>query len=481
MLKNILAIAAAALLLPFWGQSQAVEANLLSHWHDESLPATNAYNGRYNDVWGVTINGREIAIIGSTMGTHFFDVTDPANMVELSQAFVPGKIQGTAIIHRDFHDYNGYLYVVADEGASSLQIIDLKGLPNSTNLVYDSDAFFRTAHNVFIDEDNARLYALGANYGQKGVAVYSLEDPERPVEMASYPADGNVPYAHDGYVRDNIAYLNCGSSDGFRIYDLNDPKNPILLESLTNYPQQGYNHSGWLDEVGRYYYMADETWGMDIKVLDVCEDTDLAVERTFDTGSNISTSIPHNLIVKCNLLYVSYYHEGLQVFDISDPLSPERIAYYDTYDGPDGATYQGAWGIYPLFESGTILISDMNNGLFVFESLPRDCQVYDAVACGADTTVTSTEQLLFDDLQIGIAPQPAQDDIQISINYPETESDLTLEWYDLNGRLIASEQKFLVQGTNNLRSSAPAQWQAGLYLLKLRGEGINAVRKVVVE
>ena len=482
MLKNLLALTLGILLWPSWGSSQAVEATLLSQWHDESLPATTAYDGRYNDVWGVTINGREIAIIGSTMGVHFFDVTDPSNLVELTSAFVAGRAQGRQIIHRDFHDYGGYLYLVADEGsASTLQVIDLTDLPNSTTLVYDSNEHFRTAHNVFIDEDNARLYAFGADYGAKGVAVYSLEDPERPVELASYPADGNVPYAHDGYVRDNIAYLNCGSFDGFLIYDLTDPKNPQLIESMTSYHHQGFNLSGWLDEVGRYYFMADETWGTDLKVIDVCEEENLEVSKTFDTGSNISTSIPLNLIVKCNLLYVSYYHEGLQVFDVSDPLNPERIAFYDTFDGPDEATYQGAWGVYPLFESGTILISDMNNGLFVFEALPRDCEAYQAEPCNADTMVTSTQPVFADDGQIQLSPQPVRDELQIQIEFPELESAVHLEWYDVRGRLLTTEPARLLRGANTLRSRAPASWAPGLYLLRIRGTGINAVRKVMVE
>ncbi len=233
MYKNVHLLVLLAFLLPQFGMAQGVEANLLSTWSDQSLSPTSAFNGRYNDVWGVTINNREIAIIGSTMGVHFIDVTDPSNPVELTEAFVAGAAQGAALIHRDIHDYNGHLYVVADEGQSTLQVIDMRELPNKTTVVYDSDEFFTTAHNVFIDEDNARLYALGADYGQKGVAVYSLADPANPVEMASYPADGNVPYAHDGYVRDNIAYLNCGNNLGLRIYDLNDPKSPVLIDAMT--------------------------------------------------------------------------------------------------------------------------------------------------------------------------------------------------------------------------------------------------------
>ena len=37
----------------------------------------------------------------------------------------------------EIFDYNGYLYAVCDENASSLQIMDLSYLPDSVHLVYD--------------------------------------------------------------------------------------------------------------------------------------------------------------------------------------------------------------------------------------------------------------------------------------------------------------------------------------------------------
>ena len=61
----------------------------------------------YNEVWGYARDGKEYAIIGSTMGTHIFDVTDAVNSHEV--VFIPGRVQGPSLIHRDFHDYDQYL------------------------------------------------------------------------------------------------------------------------------------------------------------------------------------------------------------------------------------------------------------------------------------------------------------------------------------------------------------------------------------
>ena len=56
-------------------------ASLLYNWQDTTLSGSWAYNNTYNECWGVEINGSEIAIIGSTAGTHFFDITNPANTI----------------------------------------------------------------------------------------------------------------------------------------------------------------------------------------------------------------------------------------------------------------------------------------------------------------------------------------------------------------------------------------------------------------
>jgi len=85
-------------------------------------------------------------------------------------------------------------------------------------------------------------------------------------------------------------------------------------------------------------------------------------------NSNVNEfSIAHNLMIKDDLVYISYYQDGLQVFDISNPVNPIQVAYYDTYMPENTGGYAGAWGIYAFLPSGNILISDVQSGLFVLE------------------------------------------------------------------------------------------------------------------
>ncbi|MDA7729083.1 choice-of-anchor B family protein, partial [Flavobacteriales bacterium] len=375
---------------------------LLYNWQDTTLVGSWAYNNTYNECWGLEVNGSEIAIIGSTGGTHFFDVTDPANAIQV--AYVAGAYQGGGVIHRDYHDFQGYLYIVCDEGSSStLQIIDISTLPDSVTTVYDSNALFTKSHNIFIDTATAKLYACASN---SAMDIYSLIDPIDPTLIYSYNAVGHV---HDAYVRNDTAYLNCGN-DGFRIIDFHYldllPGTAwVELASLTSYPDAGYNHSGWLNDDGTLYIMQDENHGYDVKILDVSDLSNISVLATFNSGVD-SQSMAHNGIIKGDLVFIPYYHDGLRVFDISDPSNPIQTWEYDTYAPNSHASYKGAWGVYPYLSSGNIIVSDMQTGLYIID-----------VASGTTHTLETN-------LKPSIYPLPATN--QITINNNNTANNFTL-------------------------------------------------------
>ncbi|MEC9187356.1 MAG: hypothetical protein VX462_05310, partial [Bacteroidota bacterium] len=83
--------------------SQGNNVTLLSQWSDSSLPPVYDGESVYNEVWGITKDGIEYAIIGSRMGTHIFRVNASNQLVEID--FVMGKHTGSDAIHRDYHDY----------------------------------------------------------------------------------------------------------------------------------------------------------------------------------------------------------------------------------------------------------------------------------------------------------------------------------------------------------------------------------------
>ena len=417
----------------------SLNMSLAYQWQDITLTPSTAHFNTYNEIWGYAKNGREYAIIGSTAGTHIFDITDVNNVDTVY--FIPGKIQGGAIVHRDYDTYQDYLYIVSDEGASSLQIADLSLLPDSAPLVYDDDALIVRSHNIFIDTVSGNLYTCGGvtNLGFNKLSVYSLSsDPTNPQFVLNCEFDvpfwnSTIGYIHDIYVRNDTAYCNAGNN-GLYIVDFTNMSNVVGIGSLTNYLQQGYNHSGWLHSSGNYYALADENHGLDVKILDVTNLSNITLIDTIGSNVNQSLSIPHNIIFKEDYLYASYYFDGLYVFNTADPNNISLAGYYDTSTRPHQiGKYEGNWGVYPFLPSGKILASDMQDGLFVFDTnFPTSINEYD----------------LKNELAFIVHPNPASNIITITT----TAFVGTVEYsiVDINGRVVANGILTKAQTTINI-------------------------------
>jgi len=442
---------------------QAVEGKLLGTWSDSTLVVSNAHKNAYNEVWGLEVNDREFAVIGTTFGTHIIDVTDPTNPTELF--VVEGGTTGVGIIHRDFHDYKGYLYSIADEGSqTSLQIIDITSLPDSIEVVYDSRQYFSRSHNIFIDTAKARLYSLisdGTAFDFSPMRIFDISDPIDPKPLGAYDRFGGklISQVHDAFVRNDTAYLNLGP-DGFAIvnFETVDTPNVITILESADYPQSGYNHSGWLTEDGNYYYMADENYNKDIKVLDLSDLPDIFIPNTFNAESS-DISITHNQIVHNNKLYVSYYVDGLQVYDITDPENPIREMYYDTStELPIAGTYRGAWGVYPFLSSGNILVSDMQNGLFVIDSkLPTNSLENDSRG-----------------QEVKVYPNPSIDLFNLDLSAFENQN-MQIEVYDMDGKLIHS-----LMSTASTVAIDLSNEKSGVYTAVINSNGKTITKKLML-
>lgn len=456
----------------FWfihiiGYAQSSQGVLLGHWFDNELQGSSLYGNIYNEVWGLAVNGSEFAIIGSTEGTHFINVTDPSKPSE--DFFVRGASYGGHIIHRDYHDHNGYLYAVSDEDTdalkSTLQIIDIRNLPERIDVVYDSNQKFRKSHNIFIDEAQSRLYACNVRGGDSpfsGLRVYDISElePEFLLELKGNIGGESFATIHDLYVRDNLAFLNAGN-DGLLIVDFSDISNPQLLSSIrgTDYPESGYNHSGWLSDDGNYYYFADETWGTAMKVYDVSDPVNISLVTTLDAGNDSDFSIAHNQVIVCDYLFSSYYYDGLQVHDISNPEEPVRVMFFPTTNLPARFNYEGAWGVYPLLPSGNILVSDMQNGLFIVEKYTNYCLSSSA----NEITLEKIDLRVFPNPNLGIFTIKSNNEIQ------------KLRIYNITGALVYESSNFN-ENTFNMEFL-----KEGVYFAEVYIDELKLIEKIIIQ
>ena len=302
----------------------------------------------YNDCWGYTApDGREYALLGVRNGTSIIDITDGPSVVEVT--FIPSSFS----TWKDIKTYSHYAYVVTEASSGALQIIDLSNLPDSASLV-GTFPQFAPSHNISIDTANAMLYAEGSS--SQPVRAISLADPLNPVQVSSF----GIP-SHDIYARDNIAYVSEGSNHTVGIFDLSTPDTPTLLKRF-GIPTNGYVHNAWLSDDGNYLMTTEETAGKTVKLWNISNRDSIGLSDEYLALPNLE--IGHNTHIKGDYAYISHYKDGLRIVDISDPDSIFEVGYYDTFPG-SGGIFDGAWGAFPFFASGKVLISDRSSGLFV--------------------------------------------------------------------------------------------------------------------
>lgn len=424
---------------------------LHDHWIQDSLITTYDGESVFNEVWGLELNNEKYAVVGSTMGTHFFKIVNN-KLQEID--FVSGKYAGSQAVHRDYHDFNGYLYAVCDENISSLQIFDLSYLPDSVHLVYDSDSLIVRAHNIFIDTANAKMYACSVTSLNQfnAMNVYDLTNPISPQLIYSYDEVGHV---HDAYVYNDTAFLNC-ASNGLKVIKSSN-SSFIQIGEINIYPDKDYNHSGWINASKDTYLMCDEALGKDVKILDVSDLNDIQVKSLFNSAmGDDETSVPHNVIIRDNIAYLSYYHDGLQIFDISNPSAPRKIAFYDTYLPNPNVAWAGAWGVYPFNKSNLILVSDRTYGLFLlgFEKPPE---------------VTEIPFFIF--------PNPAEDYLYFYMEHSGLP-DYSLNVYNNLGKLV---DQFSVN--NNYLKIDLSNYSSGLYIVEYQSnfDSLNFSKKFFVK
>lgn len=376
--------------------SQAIKMDLLGVWRDSSIIGTSAYNNSFNACWGLLVGGKEYGVIGSTQGTHIIDFnqTPPKELFRFN-----GRERGRNIVHREYYEYKCHLYVVCDEGVkSTLQIIDYSDLPLKATLVYDTNDILANSHDIFVDQEKGFLYASIARTSKFNsiVSVYDIKDPSHPKLIASYKSfDSFKPsHVHAGSAKNDTVIMHCGN-EGFVVLDMTDKQKPKILQSFGpgEYPSSGYNHSGWFHPHGRYYCMADETHGFPMKIMDLQSLTNIKFIKEVKAGPNIS--IAHNPYYTCDYLYVSYYYDGLQVFDSKDPTNPRLAYYYPTSKIPNtDNNYMGAWDAFPFLPSGNILVSDMQDGLFLIKGIEKPCNpIHDCAKINTDISNDKNKKL----------------------------------------------------------------------------------------
>jgi choice-of-anchor B domain-containing protein len=329
-----------------------------------ALRSRVVYQQEINDVWGWTDStGIEYALVGTTTGVSIVSLENPENPQHV--AFVPGDYS----VWRDLKTYGNYAYVVADQPGSDdgLLVIDLSNLPQSVETynwtpTLPGFAILKNCHNLYIDE-NGICYLAGCNIAGGGVIILDVTQEDG---LPEFITTGPSIYAHDVFALNQKMYASEIFQGQLGIYDLSNRERITRLAGITT--PYTFTHNAWTTSDGHYVFTTDEKANAPVGAYDITDLNNIQRIDIFRPPLTLNTNvIPHNVHVKDNYLFISYYTDGGVIVDASIPDHLIEVGQYDT-ELQITQGYNGAWGMYPFFKSGLLLISDINNGLYVVEA-----------------------------------------------------------------------------------------------------------------
>lgn len=326
------------------------------------------------NVWGYSAGGREYALVGASQGMIVIDITNPDAPQQIVQ------IPGPNNLWKEIKTYGHYAYIVS-EGGMGLQIVNLANLP-SPNLAYKSyygDGAIANqlnkGHALHIDTTKGFVYIYGSNLFSGGPVVVNLNpDPYNPTYAGRF---NQLGYVHDGYADNDTMFSSHIYAGQFAVVDMTNKAAPQLLATQTT--PGAFTHNTWLTPDRKTILATDEVNNSVLSAYDISDLTDIRLLDQIQSNPG-SNSVVHNTHILGNYAVTSWYRDGFTIVDITRPDNLVQVGNYDTYAG-SGSGFQGCWGVYPYFPSGTVIASNIsaagsnNNGeLFILTpSYVRAC------------------------------------------------------------------------------------------------------------
>jgi choice-of-anchor B domain-containing protein len=405
--------------------------------------------------WGWTdpLNGKEYAIMGCSTHTAFVDISNPSAPVYKGKVLAHNN---TTSIWREISVINNHALIVSETSGHGMQIFDLTRLRNvTTPQIFLPDARysgFGNCHSVSSNPASGYTYCDGTNLVNGGPQILNMQNPKVPILVGSHDDDG---YTHDAQIviydgpdpdyQGQEIFMGA-NADKVAIVNVTDKANPVTISNFT-YENNYYAHQGWFTADKKYWILCDELDEVNLGgngrsiIIDVT-DLDNPVYKGDYFGT--TPAIDHNGYIIGNDMFLASYTAGLRILNtanIATTNTLNEIAYFDTYPSSNAAQFEGVWNTYPFFPSGSIIMSDINTGLFI-------------VRKSASLATNSFEKSNFK-----LSPNPSNDIITI-----ESESDITsIEIFDFVGKKVKTVENLSLK-FNNVDIS---DLNSGVYIVKV--------------
>lgn len=284
---------------------------------------------------GIGYFGSDVSTASGT-GVDIVDLTDPTHPMMISR--INGDVGGHNKVHTLSY-YDGFLYTT-DNATDTIKIFDVTD-PGNPQFKWTVDLGLpagQASHEVVVK--NGRMYVASKNNGFSG---------------------------------DDAASFNTGTT---AIYDISDVASSAPTR-LKLWATGARSHTSMVSADGNLLVVAQERPNgnvvlYDISMIDQPNDPDapILLSTLNRTNVGIDAHSPHHPHLHGDMLVVSWYEAGVQIFNIADPANPVRTGSYDTYRGTS-SDYNGNWGNFVQLNSEGILqnvfLSDRTRGLMVVD------------------------------------------------------------------------------------------------------------------
>ncbi len=448
------------------------------------LNATPEFAESSSDIWGWTDpeTGIEYAIINQYDHTAFVDLSTPTAPLVVGRIAAP-----TQAVARDAKVYANHVFLSTDAGLAPVQVFDLTRLRevSAPPVDFTADALYTDGtdpHNIAIDEASGFAYFVltGSGVCDAGLHIVDVRTPASPTYAGCFDYPGAefhdlqcVTYAgpDPDYQGSEVCFGSASGGGMLTVVDVSDKSAPTLVAEAP-YPDPRYTHQGWLTDDGRYFLLDDEFdeghFGFNTRTL-VFDVSDLDAPEFAFAHLAATTSTDHNLFVRGDYAYQANYTAGLRILDLAglDDDVLTEVAFFDTHPEDDVIGFDGAFGVYPFFESGIVVVSDMARGLFVLR--PTLDGSTGAAGGPADPTAFA----------LAAYPNPFERGTTVELRLG-TPQRVTVAVYDVLGRRVAELFEGAITAADDPHPFYfdAADLPGGTYIVRAVGEQASVSRVV---
>jgi hypothetical protein len=268
---------------------------------------------------GVYTYGQYAYVLGNGSNFEIFNISNPANPIQVGQFSVASQVQGIYVVGR-------YAYITTFGNPGTFQIVDVSNPSNPVNLASINIGYEPTG--IYVSGNYA--YALNQT---SAMDIINVANPASPTivsttTVTNYPESINV--------QGRYAYIDSGNaSGGLQIYDISNPASPTLMSSIagTNAPVAGNT----IAVSGSYLYIVNVST-QNFLIYDISNPANPIQVGSVASGNHIV-----NLSVQGRYAYIlqGTGTNAIQTVDISNPYDPVTVGYVSTNTVPTGMSIQG--------------------------------------------------------------------------------------------------------------------------------------------